>query len=191
MRWFCIFLVHSIVIYAFCFFIQGGVGASMSSAFKGLMYNETCHGNGEGGGLLIYGSVLFLTLILTLSLKVLFISSSIINGVWPAFTCRKNVGEGFWSRVAYTWYANLWGSIIFTFVFLLIFQYLHIIPTFIVYAGVTNHLLFMRSLTWMILIFVPVSALIFDVVLKVFSNMYYPTQLQIHQEIQWKERQSK
>jgi len=54
--------------------------------------------------------------------KVLFESSSIIHGVWPAFTCRKNVGEGFWNRVAYTWYGAIFLSVGVTFLVVYIAQ---------------------------------------------------------------------
>lgn len=43
----------------------------------------------------------------------------------------------------------------------------------------------------MLFILVPVAAITFDVVGKVFSNMYYPTQTQIHLEIQAKEAAEK
>lgn len=45
--------------------------------------------------------------------KVLLESKSLIHGRWPAFTCRKDVGEGFFSRVAYTWHGLFWLSFMF------------------------------------------------------------------------------
>ena len=57
-----------------------------------------------------------------LLLQVLYESKSIIHGIWPAFTCREGVGEGFFSRVAYTWHGVLWGSFIFYIVFLSIYN---------------------------------------------------------------------
>jgi hypothetical protein len=38
-------------------------------------------------------------------------------------------------------------------------------------------------MTWMVSILVPTIAVIFDVTGKVYSNMLYPTQTQIHMEI--------
>ena len=55
------------------------------------------------------------------------------------------------------------------------------------YAG--THTFNTRSITWMVLILIPTAMLIIDVVLKLFSNMFYPTQTQIHREIQWKAKQ--
>ena len=45
-----------------------------------------------------------------------------IHGVWPAFTCQKDVGEGFWSRVAYTWHGNIFLAAGFTFGVIYVFQ---------------------------------------------------------------------
>jgi len=190
-RWAVLFLLQGIIIYFFTADIVGGVGASMSSAFKGLMRNKIFHGDGEGGGVFIFGTTSFIALILVLSVKVLFESNSIIYGVWPAFTCRKNVGDGFWNRVAYTWHGILFGSIILTFAFLYIYQLFHGIVKFAQYTSVTWHLLHTRSLTWIVIILVSTSAVLLDVVLKLFSNMFYPAQIQIHREIQWRERQTK
>jgi hypothetical protein len=41
------------------------------------------------------------------------------------------------------------------------------------------------------MIFVPIIAIILDVVAKVFSNMFYPTQTQIHLEIEANEKADK
>merc|ERR1712238_423316 len=114
--------VHALIIFLFSNAILGNVGAGMSSAFKGLMYNANCHGDGEGDNVKVYGTVMFVGFIWILAFKVLFESSSIIHGVWPAFTCRKNVGEGFLNRVAYTWYGVIFLSILFTLGLLYLYQ---------------------------------------------------------------------
>jgi hypothetical protein len=44
-----------------------------------------------------------------------------------------------------------------------------------------------RSVNWLAILFVPITAIAFDVFGKVFSNMFYPTQTQIHIEIEAKE----
>jgi hypothetical protein len=49
---------------------------------------------------------------------------------------------------------------------------------------VSNHVFNTRSITLLLLLLVPTAACVFDVVGKVFGNMYYPTQTQIHCEIQ-------
>ena len=55
--------------------------------------------------------------------------------------------------------------------------------TFFPMVGVTTHVFNMRSVTWAVSMLAPTMAVIFDVTGKVFSNMYYPTQTQIHMEI--------
>jgi hypothetical protein len=52
------------------------------------------------------------------------------------------------------------------------------------YADVAMHVMGTRSLSWLLIAFVPIMGMVFDVILKVFSNMYYPTQTQIHLEME-------
>lgn len=49
---------------------------------------------------------------------------------------------------------------------------------------VTNHLFHTRSIVWVVIAMSTVAATGIDVIGKVFSNMFYPTQTQIHKEIQ-------
>ena len=62
------------------------------------------------------------------------------------------------------------------------------VGSFFNFAFVSGHVLNMRSMTWMVSILVPTIAVIFDAAGKVYSNMYYPTQTQIHMEIAAEER---
>jgi hypothetical protein len=39
-------------------------------------------------------------------------------------------------------------------------------------------------MSWLLIIFVPIAGMLFDVVGKVYSNMFYPTQTQIHLEFE-------
>lgn len=48
-----------------------------------------------------------------------------------------------------------------------------------------------RSINWIIFLVIPFSGMAFDVFGKVFSNMFYPTQTQVHIEIEAKERKTK
>jgi len=197
LRWAMLVGVHALIIYFFSNGILGGVGAGMSSAFKGLMHNKSVHGDGEGDNIQVYGTLIFVCLNWILAIKVLFESSSIIHGhgFWPAFVCRKNVSEGFFSRVAYTWHGVFWMSTFFLIVGLLIYQIIarrglntdaySVTP----FVGIPYHMFETRAITFMALIAVILSAVAADVVMKVFSNMFYPTQTQIHKEIQRKERQ--
>ncbi len=52
------------------------------------------------------------------------------------------------------------------------------------FTDVANHALGTRSMSWLLIIFVPIAGMVFDVVGKVYSNMFYPTQTQIHLELE-------
>lgn len=65
------------------------------------------------------------------------------------------------------------------------------VSEFFDFIYVTNHLLNMRSITWLLSILAPVMACMLDVSGKVIGNMYYPTQTQIHSEIASKELKQK
>jgi hypothetical protein len=107
-----------------------------------------------------------------------------VHGRWPAFTCRKGVGEGFYSRAAYTWIGIIFFSLGFYISFLYIYQLFGRFGAsqLSAFTDVTNHVLGTRSMSWLLIIFVPVAGMVFDVVGKVYSNMFYPTQTQIHLE---------
>jgi hypothetical protein len=62
------------------------------------------------------------------------------------------------------------------------------VNTFANFTNVTNHVFGTRSMSWMLILFVPICAIAFDVCGKVFSNMYYPTQTQIHIEMESKQK---
>jgi hypothetical protein len=114
--------------------------------------------------------------------------ASLVHGRWPAFTCRKDVGEGFLSRLAYTWIAVTWLSIFFYFAFILIYSILGRkgASQFSGFVEVGIHMMTTRSMSWMLIAFVPVMGMVFDISGKVFSNMFFPTQTQIHLEIESK-----
>ncbi len=57
------------------------------------------------------------------------------------------------------------------------------VGTFFNFAYASMHVLNTRSITWMVSMLVPAIAITFDVAGKVYSNMVYPTQTQIHMEI--------
>ena len=54
-------------------------------------------------------------------------------------------------------------------------------------VGVPDHIFGTRSINYISLLFVPFGAMAFDIAGKVFSNMFYPTQTQIHVELEAKE----
>jgi len=56
---------------------------------------------------------------------------------------------------------------------------------FSVFVNETEHFLETRTMSWILIVFVPlICILVFDVSAKVFSNLWYPTQSQIHLEIE-------
>jgi flagellar biosynthesis protein FlhB len=90
------------------------------------------------------------------------------------------------SRLAYTWVAVCYLSIGFYLFAIGTYQLVgrSVIGELSWFTDVTNHVLFTRSLSWMLMFFVPIFSMIIDVVAKVFSNMFYPTQTQIHLEME-------
>jgi hypothetical protein len=57
------------------------------------------------------------------------------------------------------------------------------LPGLAAFIGVATHTFQTRSLVWLVIFFTPFTAEFSDVVLKVFGNMYFPTQTQIHMEV--------
>ena len=125
--------------------------------------------------------------------QVLFESRSLVHGIWPAFTCRKGVGEGFPSRLAYTWHGIIFLSIGFYLFAIAVYSLIgRLGPSqFSSFTEAASHVLGTRTLSWILIIFVPIACISLDVVAKVFSNMFYPTQTQIHLELQSKEKMEK
>ncbi len=54
-------------------------------------------------------------------------------------------------------------------------------------VGVVSHMFTTRTINWLAILFLPLAATAFDVAGKVFGNMFYPTQSQIHIEIESKQ----
>lgn len=48
-----------------------------------------------------------------------------------------------------------------------------------------------RSLVWVLILFVPIAGVAVDICFKVFANMYFPTQTQIHLELEYLERKNR
>lgn len=196
LRWVCLVFIHIFILYYFTV-PQLSYGGGMSSAYAGLMFSDhpdmSNPGDGEGQDIKSVGTVTFSCLVILLAYKVLYESKSLIHGIWPAFTCRKNVGEGFFSRVAYTWVVVGWLSLGFYLWAIVVYSQLgRMGPSqFSQFTMVSEHMLATRSINYVILIFVPVIGIAVDVCGKVFSNMFYPTQTQIHMEIEAKQQQEK
>jgi hypothetical protein len=113
-----------------------------------------------------------------------------VHGKWPFFTCRKGVVDGCWSRLPYTYIGVGLFSIAFYLVCISIYQLVGVqgASQFSAFTLTANHVLGTRSLTWMLILFVPIICMIFDVCGKVYSNMFFPTQTQIHLELESREK---
>lgn len=186
LRWISLVLIHALIIFYGTMpsvTHQGG----MNSAFTGLMKgkNKDRPGDGEGSDIKVFGTLIYSILIVVLIYKVLFECRSLIHGKFPLCTCRNNVGEGFWSRLAYTWQGATSGSFLFLLAFLYVYELLaKQLSLFSPFIAVTTHMFNHRAVSWLLMIVVPIAACAIDVAIKVFSNMFYPTQIQIHAEIQ-------
>eukprot|EP00978_Attheya_sp_CCMP212_P015794 scaffold40883_cov50-Attheya_sp.AAC.5 len=186
-RWLLMIFVHVATLYFFSVPTLTG-GGGTTSGFSGLMSNKDrdVPGDGEGGDLKTMGTALYTYMIIMLGFKILLESKGIINGRWPAFTCSKKRGEGFFNRVAYTWVGIGWLSIGFLLFALYTYQLVGRNPNisqFSPFTMVTYHTYNCRSLTWMLVLLVPVACIVFDAAGKLFSNMNFPTQNQIHMEL--------
>mmetsp|Transcript_24073 Transcript_24073/g.66728 ORF Transcript_24073/g.66728 Transcript_24073/m.66728 type:complete len:1719 (+) Transcript_24073:215-5371(+) len=191
LRWIFMTVSHIVILYYGSFYYLSGGGGN-SSAYSGLMRYYKRVGDGEGSDLQSVGLVIFSSMVILLAYKVLYESRSIINGKWPAIACWKNAREGFWSRVPYSWYGILHGSVLFHFLFFLpIYNKITKFADkysggFFNLNGVVPHVLRTSATNYILLLFVPIAGMAFDICWKVFSNMYYPTQTQIHIEIESK-----
>jgi hypothetical protein len=98
--------------------------------------------------------------------------------------CRKSEEGGFYNRVGYTWVGVIFLSIGFYLFALATYQLIGRAgaSSLSAFVNVTNHVFGTRSMSWLLIIFVPIAGMLFDVVGKVYSNMFYPTQTQIHLE---------
>jgi len=191
-RWIFMTVCHTMILYHGSFYYLSGGGGN-SSSYSGLMRYHDRVGDGEGSDVQSVGLVIYSSMVLLLAYKVLYESRTIINGKWPAFACWKGATEGYWSRVPYSWYGVLIGSLSFYFLFHL--PIYELITTFAEpkfggffnLHGVVPHVFLSCSTNYVSMLFVPIAGIAFDVCLKAFSNMYYPTQTQIHVEIQSKD----
>jgi len=103
------------------------------------------------------------------------------------------VGEGFPSRLAYTWIGITFISVLFYLFALSTYQLVGRkgANQFSDFTLTGNHVLATRSMSWMLMLFVPIMGMMFDVVFKVFANMFFPTQTQIHMELEAREKMLK
>ena len=187
-RWVILACVHISTIYWLSVPALVAGCAGTSSAFYGMMSNEDpdIPGNGEGGDLKSVGFVAYSSLILLMGFKVLYETRSIIVGDWPFFKCQWKTSDKWSDRAPWTWLAVFVGSFAFYVGFVYVYQIGQstLGPSlFSEFTGVVSHAWHMRALSWMSILLVPVAGMVFDVTGKVFSNLFFPTQTQIHVEI--------
>ena len=186
-RWVIMAIIHMFTLYLFTVG-PSNEGGGITPAPSGLMRNNSDDrpGDGEGGDYRSVGTTMFTSLVILMAYKVLFESKSLVHGRWPAITCSK-ANDSFLNRLAYTWIGVSWLSVGFYFIFISAYQLVGRAssnPTVGQFADIANHVLGTRSINWMLFFFVPIFGIVFDIVFKVFSNMFYPTQTQIHMEIE-------
>ena len=187
LRWIILVFVHIFTVYYFAVPTLAVDGAGGTSAFFGLMGNEDPDrpGNGEGGDLKSVGFVAYSSLIVLLCYKVLWESRAIIVGQWPAFQCWRKDIDSFVNRIAYTWIATAFFSVGLYLGGLYLYNSLgrEGPSTFSLFVDTVSHAFNTRVSTWMVIILVPIAGMVFDITGKVFGNLFYPTQTQIHVEI--------
>ena len=194
LRWTILVFVHIFTLYYFTV-PQQSFGGGITPAWNGLMRNDSREvpGDGEGGDLKSVGTVTYTCLIILLAYKVLYETRSIVHGRWPSFTCSKERGEGWHSRLHYTWIGVIWFSIFFYLFAIFVYERIgrNGASAYSRFVDTTSHVLATRSLSWMLITFVPIMGIIFDVTGKVYANLFFPTQTQIHLEMESKLKQDK
>jgi magnesium-transporting ATPase (P-type) len=186
-RWVMLTFVHVLTVYLLTFPALAVGGAGSTSAVYGLMTPEDPDrpGNGEAGDLKSVGLVAFTSLIALMGFKVLYEARSIINGECPIFTCQKKTADSWPDRAPWTWLALVLGS----FLFFVGLMYAYEVSgqmgpsPFSDFTEIPYHAWHVRVLSWMSILLVPVAGVVFDVAGKVFGNLFFPTQTQIHVEI--------
>lgn len=179
LRWVSLVVIHANVIFFLSSYAYNA-GGSISPALN------SSPGDGDGGDMKVFGTTIFTILNWMLTYKVLYEGGSIIHGTCPPVSCNKQEKDGLASRLPWTWVGAIILSIGINFLFLYIYQEIgkgEIKTNMSGFTMVTSHMLSMRPGTWIILLMVSIAAMIVDVIGKVYSNMFYPSQAQIHKEI--------
>jgi magnesium-transporting ATPase (P-type) len=188
LRWVILVFVHVFTIYYLTVPTLAVNGAGFTSAFLGLMSRQDPDrpGNGEGGDLKSVGFVLHFRASSCCYATRFCMNrdlSSSANG--PLSRCWQKGVDAWPNRLSYTWVANGYLSIGFYLFAVYIYQAFGRSgpSSFSLSVDTVNHAFNTRIRTWMVLIFVPTAGMVFDITAKVFSNLFYPTQTQIHMEI--------
>eukprot|EP00536_Pseudo-nitzschia_multiseries_P002375 jgi/Psemu1/251596/estExt_Genewise1Plus.C_310085 len=195
-RWMVICLAHIFILYYGQFPQLTREGGARSTAFSGLMWNKGSVGDGEVSDWQSQGVTIFTSLVLLMGYKVLYESRSLINGKWPAFIgCCNATNGGYKSRLPYTWYGILIGSFGAYGLCLLFYEAMGIFVgissgSWFTMIQVPAHVFLMSLFNYVLIIVIPIGGIALDIAGKVFSNMFYPSQSQIHIELESREFQA-
>ena len=192
LRWSCITVVHIIILCVMSTRLLTN-NAQSTSAFKGLMYNKDRNEPGDGEmDFNTFGAIIYTALIINDGYKVMYETRSINHGEIPFF--RSNgATEGKWyDRLPWTWVGVLFLSYGFWMFAAYLHSYIARYSEFFLqenFNDVTLHTFNRASIAWLLFLLVPITATICDVVAKLFSILYFPSQTQIHTEIEVKEKE--
>jgi len=175
LRWFVVTIMHILVLYYTIALVLTG-GGGYSSFIHGQNDDNYSPGDGEGSDLISVGTIIYTSMIITLGYKALYESKTIVHGEYP------------WngpSKLPWTWIGLFVLSIgLWAFGAYCISQVG--ISTgntqFTGFISAPIHVM-TRPATYVIFLVVPMAATGLDVMLKLFSNVYFPSQTQIHIEI--------
>lgn len=178
MRWIILVFVHVFMLY-FLIVPSMSFGAGQTEGRS----RESRPGNGEGADLKSVGTVTYTCMILVLAYKVLLEARSWVHGRWPAWWNWKT--EGILSRMAHTWIGVFFLSIGFYAFAIGIYQLLGRsgASDFVLFVDTPIHV-FTQYTSWLLVALVPWACIFFDLFGKVMGNLWYPTQTQIHLELQ-------
>lgn len=174
-RWASLGIVHAAIIYFATMWVYGN-GMSGALIDNGMPY-VSGFANGEGQDLASYGTTVYTTLVVTLTVKAMFETRSFING-----QCYG----GFIDRLPYTWLGiipgsfGLWalGAGLYQFTY---FANFGSIGGFFVW--VPNHVFVYRAWNYLFIIVVATLCIVVDVIVKIFAFWYFPSQTQIYAEM--------
>jgi len=163
----------------------------LTSAFKGLMHSVDSNVPGDGEiDLTTFGTILYTILIITLGYKVLYERRSIIHGDGK-FYIKSVPPEKWYDRYPWTWIGIIFLSYGFwtvcVYCFGIIGRSNDNFASYSRFNDTSIHAYNRSSIAWIIYFLAPITACLSDVTLKLFAHIYFPSQTQIHTEIEKKE----
>ncbi|GMH82158.1 hypothetical protein TrVE_jg12998 [Triparma verrucosa] len=173
-RWASLGILHAAIIYFATYWCYGN---GMSGSFVSYAPYVSGFANGSGEDLASYGTVVYTTLIVTLTVKAMFETRSFING---------QCFGGFIDRLPYTWLGIIPGTFGIWALGAGVYQ-LTYFATFGSVGGffvwVPNHVFVYRGWNYLFIIVVSTLCIVVDVIVKIFGFWYFPSQTQIYCEM--------